>query len=555
MPQIAQLIGGPGTGKTSELLNIMDGVVERLHDPHLCGFVSFTRAACDEAADRAADRFNMTRASLRQHGWFKTLHGVCYRALGIGEELLTDNAASRKWVEEAMQEPLEGNRETEDLSDGLDVFAQTDSEAGRALALWGTARNRLEPLRPTWEEADQCDTRTPDYARCVELIDRYEQAKLVEGRMDFTDILLRFAGYWPHVDGPSRCQPRGEVPGLPAWIHDEMQDSSRLLDACFRRLIEHPECKWVYLGGDPWQSIYRWGGADHRCFLDYPTAKRRVMPKSWRCPAEILRLGESILSECSGYWDRGIAPAGPGGDIDEAHLGNGWADDVDPRESWLILARTNYQAARLAKRLDDLGVPWLPTKKDRSCFWKAPVRNAALAALLSLEAGAPIDGSQWLAILKHLPSTAEGVRLLRHGIKTELSDLDNESAQDRWPLIFPSGLDELGATEGLVEALASKRWRQWVEGADRYAEAMDRWGREVVEAPKVRLGSIHSAKGLESDNVAILTTISAPVFNSAQSEEGGDEEARVKYVAVTRARKRLVIVRERRSAFAWRLDE
>ena len=46
MPTIARLIGGAGTGKTTELMRILDGVLQQGIDPLQVGFVSFTKAAC-----------------------------------------------------------------------------------------------------------------------------------------------------------------------------------------------------------------------------------------------------------------------------------------------------------------------------------------------------------------------------------------------------------------------------------------------------------------------------------------------------------------------------
>ena len=53
--QVARLIGGAGTGKTSELLNIMKAVMSEIgNDPSAIGFASFTRAARAEMVERAA---------------------------------------------------------------------------------------------------------------------------------------------------------------------------------------------------------------------------------------------------------------------------------------------------------------------------------------------------------------------------------------------------------------------------------------------------------------------------------------------------------------------
>ncbi len=552
MPQIAQLIGGAGTGKTTELLRLMDGVVERLHDPHLIGFVSFTRAARREASSRAADRFGLKPTELENAGWFRTLHSVCYRCLGVGKELVTGNKADRQWIQESLQEDIDGKPTGLD-QDLADPFAGNDTEAGKALAIWDAARNRLQPYDETWAIADEFSNNVPDLTFCRQIVERYEQAKRLDGRMDFTDLLARFAGWSITIDGADRCDPDGEPPDLPVWFFDEQQDASPLLHSVCERLVSTPECQWGYVVGDPFQSIYGWCGADPKCFLEgWPAVKRRVMPKSFRCPAPILDLGETLLHECSDYFDRQIHPADHEGSIDHWPLEDGLDDLIDPRDSWLLLARTNFLASRLAKQLDEADIPWLPTRGGGS--WNAPVRSEAIAAMINLEAGAPIDGREWLSILKYIPSKLPDGALLEHGTKARFEDTTADDAQTQYPWMMLEDLTGVGATQLFIDGVHASKWRQWIDGAEQYSAAIERWGQEAVDKPNVRIGTIHSAKGSEADNVAVLTTIPSACFRAAQSSEGFDEETRCKYVAVTRAKRRLVILDEAKPKYRWRLE-
>jgi superfamily I DNA/RNA helicase len=58
------------------------------------------------------------------------------------------------------------------------------------------------------------------------------------------------------------------------------------------------------------------------------------------------------------------------------------------------------------------------------------------------------------------------------------------------------------------------------------------------------VGTIHSVKGAEADNVALLTTTSRRVQQSDEDTEQHDEECRIAYVAVTRAKRNLWIINE-----------
>lgn len=544
MPTIARIIGGAGTGKTRRLLDLMAKAIESaddVQDPTDIAFVSFTRAARAEASSRAAERFGVDQKTLERDGWFRTLHSVAYRQLGVGKELLNGNAADRKWLENALQAPVKGSRGDADEGIATHAAFESSSEADAALSLWDTSRNRLEPFATVWSRAETCNDRLPSLDFCREVIERYESAKRLDHRIDFVDLLGRFAGWYFHFEGPSRVEPDGDVPYVPVWFFDEQQDTSALLDSVCRRLVV--PARWVYLTGDPFQSIYSFAGADHRHFMSWEVAREETMPVSHRCPVEILALGETILRDCSDYFDRQIAAKDEHGEIETAFLRNELADRIDPRESWLLLARSNYHAARLAKILDSRGIPWTPTRGNGG--WNAPKRNAATAALMAMEAGKPVDGSEWAKVLDYLPAKHDGESLLRHGVKAEWGRMDADQIAEQFSFVLPGEWGELGVTPRLSDMIRSGAWRNVVDGADRYASAVSQWGQEVVDEPRVKVSTVHAAKGMEADNVLLLTSTSQQCARAEETQEGFDEEARTRYVAVTRTRRRLVVVRER----------
>lgn len=541
MPTIARLIGGAGTGKTHRLLEIMGKTIDAGDiEPQQIGFVSMTRAARHVASTRAAERFGVSVPSLENDGWFRTLHSVCYKCLAVSSgEMLAGDEDAATWLENALGEQVKGVG-----GEDADAFAEAavvgDNDASKALGLWAAARNRLEPLAEAWARAEACDDRTPDLETCRSTIERYEQAKRLDGRHDFVDLLGRFAGYRFGVNGHERKAPDGYVPDVPVWFFDEQQDTSKLLDAVCRRLID--PSRWVYVVGDPFQGIYTWAGADPRLFLEWQVAKQDTMPRSYRCGAEVLELGESILRECSDYFDRGIAPAEHATEVSSSLLTGALFDEIDPRESWLILARSNSHARRLSTFLDRRGIPWLPTKGNNR--WAAPKTRAAIMGLYGLEKQGVIGGDEWHAVLDKLPSKLDGESLLEHGTKARF-DQPGAMAAIAGRIFRRKEIHELGATDWLVNLLESGKWRNVVDGADRWINAFETWGYAAVENPGVKCGTVHSVKGAEADNVLWLTTTSQQTDRAMQTDEGADAERRVNYVAVTRARKRLIVAKER----------
>lgn len=536
MPTVATVIGGAGTGKTTHLLDLMGKVLDTGLSPFEVGFISFTRAARAEAAERAASRFDVAPEQLTKVGWFKTLHAVCYQRLKAGKELLTSSKESRDWLRDNLQADVSGTGEKPEPEE-ISAPGEEATDADVALSLWHVARNRLMPFAKVWELASFCNDDTPPLKDCESMIGQYEFAKREGGRLDFTDLLSRFAGWRFDLTGPVECTPDGELTLVPVWFLDEAQDNSPLTDAVARRLTS--DAKWVYLCGDPFQSIFGFSGADPHLFTQWPYAKRRVLQQSYRCPAEIMALGEACLRDCSDYWDRGIAPAPHSGDIDRTAFNSDWQSDVSPAESWLLLARTNYHAGRIGRRLTDRGIPWVYTRGGG--VWDAPVRNAAIEGLYWLQRGEKIKAEEWRAVTKQLPAKTDGKELLERGTKTKWEKLDPALAEECRTL---ADISVWGATPELVGRIKGGAWTTLIDKATDYLGAVGTWGWDAVKNPKTRVGTVHSAKGMEGDNVFVLTSTSYRVQRSRESTSGEDEEQRLAYVAVTRARKRLIVADE-----------
>jgi len=546
MPLLAQITGRPGCAKTTRLLDICEKVLAELRDPRLVGFSSLTRASRHVAAERAASKFNMRLADLEVGGYYKTLHSLAFHGLGIKQnDLLAGKKADREWLQEVLQEGVNSEAKSIEHDYGGEGWTSEASDADKALSIWDVARNRLTSLATIHAEVERTDDKTPPFVFCRSLAARYETAKRVHHRLDFTDLLTKFGGQWCDLGGAEACSPDGEAPDLPVWFFDESQDFSALDAAVIRRLIGQPSCRWVYFAGDDRQEIYSFRGADRRIFRDaFTYAKRDILPVSYRCPAPVWDLAEQVIRGTSDFEQDHVHPASHPGSVEVREV-SALADIINPAEDWLVLARTNFLAGLLSKALDAAGVPWVATRGGS--HWNAPVRNAAVQALSNTQHGAPLDGGEWRAVCKLMPSKIPEGELLIRGTKTRFEHLDD--AQDRFPWVMLSELELLGATPLLMQVIASGRWPSLLDGADRYLDAVARWGEEVVTQPKVRISTIHGAKGMEADNVALLTTLSAPCYRGAQTTEGHDSEQRLFYVAVTRAKRRLVVLNERRPRF------
>jgi DNA helicase-2/ATP-dependent DNA helicase PcrA len=536
--QIARLIGAAGSGKTTELLRIMEAALPKLGgDPLRLGFASFTRAARAEAVARAAAAWNVPPSLLDGDGWFRTVHSTAKRCLGVGPgQLVGDGTADAEWISNAI-----GVRISTSIDEDTGRQKFIGGQAGASLEAWSLARAMLMPLDEVVRRMRRLDDEVPDYAAVVRLAERYEIAKRVEDRLDFSDLLLRFAGFrFDPVGGVTRTEPEGTLPNVSAWLFDEQQDASPLLDAACKRLVSAPTVKWCYVVGDPFQAIFGFAGSSAECFLGWPAEKERIMPKSYRCPKPILDLGERCLRRMyRGYFDRKVAPADHDGRIFDTEVEVPMAA-ARPDEEWLFIARTNYEANRLYAALHASGKParWVSQKQG------ATVRGTGLAALYALEKGQHVSGSEWARAVELLPCQNKAKEpMLDRGVKTGWA----KKHADEWDVIFADDLPKVGATGTLVEQIRSGRWCGLVDRGEEWRRHAERWGPRLVAETKIRVGTVHSVKGMEADNVALLTTIGKRVEQGRDDcHDQHDEECRIAYVGVTRARRNLYVVNEGR---------
>jgi superfamily I DNA/RNA helicase len=108
-------------------------------------------------------------------------------------------------------------------------------------------------------------------------------------------------------------------------------------------------------------------------------------------------------------------------------------------------------------------------------------------------------------------------------------------------------LEQVGATPPLIEKIRNGKWCGLVDRGEEWRRHAEKWGSDLASNSKIRVGTIHSVKGMEADNVAMLTTVSKRVEQGRDDDrDQHDEECRIAYVGVTRARRNLYVINEHR---------
>jgi DNA helicase-2/ATP-dependent DNA helicase PcrA len=535
MPTTARTIGGPGSGKTRRAIEILTKCLEKaVRNPFKIGFTSFTRAARRTASERAAALFeNISASELEKEGWFRTMHSCCHRLLGIQKgEMLVGDKDGNTWLKDALGDDS-ASLGGKDVNDDYLSLPSARGVVGQSLAIWDAARNSLSSFESIHDRLLNLDDRMADLDDCVEVIHAYEEAKRRDGRLDFTDLLLRFAGRQYDLDGERvrEVAPKGDVPDLKVWLHDEAQDMSPLTALVFKRLIAPAE--FCYLLGDDWQAIFSWAGTDGSIFGDWPVVREEVLPLSHRCPTKILARAHSIIHRS--YAPRAFTSAEVGGEIAEEDLDDALAR-LKPSDDVLILARTNEYLREIAAELDEAFLPWKPLKGGGGA--NAPVAAKRIAAIINLECGMQATGEDIARVLDTLPSKADGVEFFKRGMKKRFGD-------EEWRASIRTdihGLREYGATAEACELIFSGRYKELLDPLETKLHGIImHHGAESLDNPSIRAGTIHSAKGLEASHVILVNRIPWPVQQAIEERSGLDEERRVWYVACSRAKTKLTI--------------
>jgi DNA helicase-2/ATP-dependent DNA helicase PcrA len=540
--EVHRAIGGAGTGKTRLIL---DRLSEARDDLGLStdeiGFCTFTRAGRAEIAERAADAWGVSPDDLTRGGWFKTAHAIAHRCCRVEEGQLLQGMEGDEWLSGV----LGGKVHTRTDSRGERTYvADGDDSIPLAMKAWELARSRMESLEATIRRWATMGENCPEQEQAASIIRRYELAKTREGRLDFTDMIARFAGVKFTLEGPVNIDPVGDAPEhLRVLAVDEAQDSSQLVDRVCRRLASSGRIERVWLCGDPYQSIHSFAGGDYNLFLAWK-AEEYTMPQSYRCPGEILALGERCLRQMQrGYRDRGILPAAPGGRLSRVASADEALARINANSSALILGRCtfsleDYEAILKARRLP---YQWV----DKA---HAHVQLSGYGSLWALQHGRSCLGESLANAVGMISVKSKHGSLLKRGAKAEWKD----GRKSHLDIVRPTDGDcELaGFEQPLRDLIRSGRWVEaleprYQERASLWHEVATRHGEELANNPPIRLSTIHSAKGLEADDV-ILSSITSPSIERGREtlSEIHDEECRVAYVAVTRAKRSVTFVED-----------
>ncbi|WP_237762522.1 ATP-dependent DNA helicase UvrD2 [Arthrobacter sp. ERGS1:01] len=520
------VLAGAGTGKTRAITHrIAYGVHTGVYNPNRLLAVTFTARAAAEMRTRLRD-------------------------LGVGTvQARTFHAAALRQLQYFWPHAIGGQ-----LPGLLEHKAQIIGEAARRLRLptdraairdlaaeieWAKV-SMLTPETYLTKAEDRGEPGGLDKVAVGRLFQAYEDVKADRNLIDFEDVLLITVGILaedPRVAATVRDQYRH-------FVVDEYQDVSplqqRLLDLWLGGRDE------LCVVGDASQTIYSFTGATPRHLLDfparYPDANVVKLVRDYRSTPQVVGLANTLLNSrrsggltADALWSQPLhlvaqRPNGPVPEFLECSDDEAEAAAVAARIKILIehgtqaseiavLFRTNGQSEAYEQALTAAGVGYQLRGGERF-FARKEVRDAILQMRAASRAAEDEPLGQLVRdILGNLGYQAEAPKT-------------GGAVRERW--------ESLAALVALADELVVSRStpEHAFSLADLVAELQER--ASAQHAPTVQgvtLASLHSAKGLEWDAVFLVGMSEGLMpISFADTAEGVDEERRLLYVGITRAR-------------------
>ncbi len=592
------VVAGAGSGKTRTLAYRVAYLIATGTDPERILLLTFTRRAAEEMLKRAAGIVERG-TSVAGKIWGGTFHATANRLLRMYAKLINLSPDFTVMDEPDAEDMLNVIRHEMDLSSKEKRFPRKST----CLAVYSRCVNGAEDLPRVLER---------DFPWCAmwekelkELFRRYVQMKQEQNVLDYDDLLL----YWHELLADEEVAER--VGGrFDHVLVDEYQDTNIIQAGILQRMRRTN--KNLTVVGDDAQSIYSFRAASVRNMLDFPKqfpgATVVTLDQNYRSVPPILESTNRVIAQAKERYTKDLWSQREGGEKpklvtckDEAQQDQYVVQRVlehyeqgIPLRKMAVLFRAAHHSDSLELELTRRNIPYVKYGGLRF-LESAHVKD--LIAFLRI-AENPRDQMAWFRVLQLLdgvgPSTAaSAVKHLAANAYDPATIRGFAAPPSARPAMTRLGdlLEELGKLRGEAPASQVERIRKFyepifkkvyenpkvrihdIENLERVASgyrsrrsfltdlALDPptstsdWaGPPVKDEDWLNLSTIHSAKGCEWDAVFVIHASDGclPADMSTGTPEEIEEELRLLYVAMTRARDFLYVAWPLRYYSRWR---
>lgn len=507
MTVVIKVLGPPGCGKTTFLLSTFRECLSHT-DISKIGYFSFSKQAAYEALARAEKHIELESSDRLV---FSTLHSFTYRLLGLRKDEVL-NLSHEKTFSARL-----GLRRQWDNDQG--VFAATKDDRIAALVKFATVTGT--PIEELWKDF----AFIAPWLEVKRYIDALEEYKRTYGLCDYNDMILR-------------AMELDNIPEFEYVFIDECQDTSKIQwDFIKQKLM--PKTKVLYLVGDDDQTIFTFAGADSKDFVNFPCDDMICLNQSYRVPQKIQEIANRVINKIDNRIPKAWKPRKEEGDPNEAVKFASsllsLKEVMRNKGQWLVLARDNYILGGARNVLRKAGIyyaersklNWAKTAETWDPALPREIFSAAYTYVTFKKVGFA-DTKAFINMLKYM-------ELSEYAKEIQDEVIIDESNCPRDVLKIIKSTAVFNALKAVQRRDLDYFWALYENN-----EIDEDF---ILKEPRVRLATIHAVKGSECDNVVLLTDTSPQSHQGLKLPERRDEELRIIYVALTRARKRLWIVK------------
>ena len=573
------VLAGPGSGKTSVIVNRIAYLIQKGVPPEGILVVTFSRAAAAEMKIRFLKGQGIRNSPVT----FGTFHGIFYGILKHAYSLGPENILSEKEKYQILQELAQN------AAPSLAQEGDFLEEVSREISVVKGGRIKI---------ANYYSSCCPDEV-FRQICIGYGKILRERRKLDFDDMLLFcYELFVKRKDILEKWQQR-----FPYILVDEFQDISPLQYDTLRLLAE-PRNN-LFIVGDDDQSIYHFRGARPEIMLhfpkDYPEAARVLLDINYRCTGNVLEAGLRLIAHNQKRYPKKLSTPNPPGEKVESLVFENPPEQYrflaelfqkDSKEGRnlsdsAVLFRTNQEAEGLIRVLMEYQVPFtireqIPnifhhficqdlmaylrlasgnlSRKDFIRIMNRPNRYISREAMQ--QAGPVVtreallsfyEGKDWmedrittlfthLHIISDLPPYA-AVNFIRKGVGYEEFLQEYAAARNIRPEEMTEILDQIHES-----ARGRKTLAEWEQAIEEYTRQLEKQAAvQETKTDGVVLSTLHRVKGLEYGRVYIVNVNEGTIpYRKAVLPDALEEERRLFYVGITRASEKLTLLHVRK---------
>jgi DNA helicase-2/ATP-dependent DNA helicase PcrA len=586
------VIAGAGSGKTNTLAHRVAHLIVNGADPRRILLMTFSRRAAQEMTrrvERIVGNALGPRSMRAALDWSGTFHSIGARFL-------------REYAHQVGLDPSFTIHDREDSADLLNMvrydlgYSQTEKRfpaKGTCLAIYSRAVNEESDLAPVLQRAfPWCAGWHKELAA---IFKAYVETKQAQNVLDYDDLLLYWAAILEEASIAAALSARFDH-----VLVDEYQDTNRLQASILKAL--KPDGRGLAVVGDDAQSIYSFRAATVRNILDFPAefappATVVTLAQNYRSTGPILAASNAVIGLAEERYTKDLWTDRPGSDrpllvavADESEQANYIADSVleerevgVPLKAQAVLFRASHHSGPLEIELTRRNIPFV--KFGGLKFLDAAHVKDVLAVLRFAENPRDrVSGFRALQLLPGIGPSAAAEFLDRVSGSADAAEAfagfaPPARAADAWPGFADLALALRRGQSGWPADL--ERVRLWYEphlerihddaavrrndllqleqiaggypSRERFLTELtldppdavsDNAGPPLLDEDYLILSTIHSAKGQEWKSVYVLNAVDGcmPSDLGAGSSQELEEERRLLYVAMTRAKDSLHLV-------------